>query len=76
MPMQDYTNILIKGIQPGPYFYQVTNLSGQVILKESIMIQSAEYQLRLDAGEWIEGVYHFTISDGRYQKTITIEKFN
>lgn len=76
MPMQDFTNIQIKGIHPGPYSYQITNLSGQVILQKSIMIQSQEYQIRLDAGDWVEGVYLFTLSNGRYQKSITIEKLN
>lgn len=75
-PMDQTGNIELSDIPYGKYGYQVTDLSGRVLMRENYAISQNRQTIKLDVGNLVNGIYNFTISGNGKLKSKTFEILN
>lgn len=72
-PTRTTTRITVQ-VANGDYTYQVTDLSGSLLLQDQIRISDGSATLQIDASTWVSGTYQFTLTDGSRTASHTIVK--
>lgn len=64
-PFSERTDILIDSEQSGRYEYRVSDLLGRVLERQVIDIREGDNTISFDGSRLSEGIYLFTLTDGR-----------
>ncbi len=64
-PFSERTDILINSEQSGRYEYRVSDLLGRVLERQIVDIREGDNSISFDGSRLSEGVYLFTLTDGR-----------
>ena len=75
-PMDEVGTVELTEIPFGKYNYQLTDLSGRVLIRQPYIINQRQQRLQLEVGNLVNGIYTFTISGGAKLKSTTIEILN
>ena len=75
-PMDQTGKIDLISIPNGNYFYQLTDLSGRVIIRQRYEVVQTRHTIEIDVSTLTNGIYTFTITGGNKLKSKTIEVIN
>ena len=64
-PFHSVTNILISSELSGRYEYRVSDLLGRVLARQVVDIREGDNTISFDGSHLSEGIYLFTLTDGR-----------